>query len=90
MPVHHVLKGLPSSNKQKSREEEEAHLIELFIKIKEFVELSATKFVCEKTGELSISDDDTELKYLPPSWLRLKLYQQYACMRGWDATPGAL
>jgi hypothetical protein len=75
VPVH-GLKGQPSNGKRKFREEEEAHLIEFFIEIKEFAEPSATRFVVEKTGEsLTHNDDDTELDYPPPSWSRLKLYQ---------------
>jgi hypothetical protein len=61
-------------------------LIEFFVDTKEFAEPSATRFVQEKTGENSTRNDDAELEYLPPSWSRLKLYQQYVCTRGWDAT----
>jgi hypothetical protein len=50
-------------------------LIEFFNEIKEFTEPSATRFVLEKTGEKSTRNDDTELEYLPPSWLWLKLCQ---------------
>jgi hypothetical protein len=85
VPVHGLI-GLPSNCKQRFREEEEVHLIEFFTEIKEFTEPSATRFVLEKTGEMSSRNDDTELEYLPPSWLRLKLYQRYAHLPGWNAT----
>jgi hypothetical protein len=61
-------------------------VIEFFREIKEFTELSATRFVLEKTGEKLTRNDYTELEYLPPSWLQLKLYQRYACSCGWNAT----
>jgi hypothetical protein len=77
VPVH-GLKNKPSNRKRKFRDEEEAYLIEFFVDIKEFAEPSAT-------GEKSTHNDDTELEYLPTSWSRLKLYQRYACTRGWDA-----
>jgi hypothetical protein len=83
VPVH-ALKGQPSNRKRKFREEEEGHLIEFFVEIKEFAEPSATRFVLEKTGQTSIRDNDTDLEYLPPSWSRMKLYQRYARTRGWD------
>ncbi len=60
-------------------------MIDFFVKIKEFAEPSATRFVLEKTGESSTRNDDTELEYLPPSLSRMKLYQQYASTCGWDA-----
>jgi hypothetical protein len=84
VPVH-GLKGRPSNRKRKFREEEEAHLIEFFVEVKEFAEPSATRFVLEKTGESSTRNDDTELEYLPPSLSRMKLYQRYASTRGWNA-----
>jgi hypothetical protein len=43
VPVH-GLKGQPSKCKQKFRDEEEANLIEFFVKIKDFAEPSATRF----------------------------------------------
>jgi hypothetical protein len=51
VPVH-GLKGQPSNRKRKFRVEEEAHLIEFFVEIKEFAEPSATRFVLEKTEEM--------------------------------------
>ena len=83
MPVH-GLKGQPSNRKRRFRDKEEAHLITFFVEIKEFAEPSATRFVLEKTGEKTNRNVDTELEYLPPSWSRMKLYQRYACTRGWD------
>jgi hypothetical protein len=57
VPVY-GLKGQPSIYKQKFREEEEVHLIEFFIEIKEFAEPSATRFVLEETGgKLTCNDE---------------------------------
>jgi hypothetical protein len=49
VPVH-GLKNKPSNRKQKFREEEEAHLIEFLVEIKEFAEPSATRLFLKKHG----------------------------------------
>jgi hypothetical protein len=83
-PPVHKLKGKASNRKRKFTQEEEAELIEFFEEVKALGEPSATRFVLEKTGELSTRDNDEEMTYLPPCWSKRNLYQRYAGSRGWD------
>jgi hypothetical protein len=50
VPVH-GLKGQPSNQKERFRDEEEAHLATFFVEIKEFAEPSTTRFVVKETGK---------------------------------------
>jgi hypothetical protein len=78
----HKLKGQPSNIKRKWNEVFEEGLIEHFEDLREDSGPIATRFVRERTGEITSRDDNDSNEYLSPNWSKRRCYAKYCRSRG--------
>jgi hypothetical protein len=78
----HTLKGQPTNLKRKWNELFEDSLVEHFELLREDTGPIATRFVRERTGEITTRDDDDKSEYLAPNWSKRRCYAKYCRTKG--------